>query len=85
MNIDLRGLHDESKRIPMGPQRVPESQKSGTRGSRDHLRGGNMAPWGPSGDQMGGFLMKIGSNLVSKLRNMENEESLKTIEKIVFH
>ena len=79
-------LQDESKRVPMGPQRVPESQKSGTRRSQDHPMGPNMAPWGLSGDQMGGFVMKMRSNLVSKLRNTENEESLKTIEKtIVFY
>ena len=49
MKIDLRGLQDESKRAPMDPQRVPESQKSRTGGSQDHPRGPNIAPQGLSG------------------------------------
>ena len=49
MKIDLRGLQDESKRVPMGPQRAPESQKSRTGGSQDHPRGPNIAPRGLSG------------------------------------
>ena len=51
MKIDLRGLQDESNRVPMDPQRVPESQKKRTWGSQDHPGGSNIAPQGLSGGQ----------------------------------
>ena len=49
MKIDLRGLQEESKRVPMDPQRDPEGQKSRAGDSQDHPRGPNIAPRGLSG------------------------------------
>ena len=63
----LRGLQDEAKRVPMRPQRVPESQKSRTGGSQDHPRGSNIAPRGLSVGQIERILdeneVKIGTKI----------------------
>ena len=71
---DLRGLEEKSERVPRdfrGAQRVKKVEQGTakiTPGAPILLPGGSL------GVQIGGFLMKMGSKLVSKLKNMKIED-----------